>query len=137
MPYDPELEKAVAKSDELVTTMKKSDQYLQLKKFANRQRLPTESEQQAFTRFILKTPEGQALFKSFNQTRGVSVPGPQEPAVAGSGESEGLKKLREIAAQLKAQDPMLSKQQALSKAIQTPAGAAAYLEDRKSRTRVA
>jgi hypothetical protein len=150
MPFDPELEKAVAlcKSDEPVT-LKKHEQYERLKLFANRQRLPAESPQQAFARFISKTPEGQVLYKEFTKATGVSVPIAKTGMQSGSdidgdndasnGETSHMQTLRSIATAIQTKHPelRLTKSAAMSLAIQTPAGAAAYLADRKSRLRVA
>jgi hypothetical protein len=48
-----------------------------------------------------------------------------------------LKKLRAIAAGLRAKDPKLGAQQATELALRTPEGAAAYMADKKARIRVA
>jgi hypothetical protein len=54
-------------------------------------------------------------------------------------ESEGMKTLRAIADKIRERHPALnlSKSAAISLAMQTPQGAAAYLQDRRARTRVA
>ena len=133
--FDPELEQAVAlcKSDEPIP-LKKSQQYERLKLFANRQRLATESPEQAFTRFITKTPEGQVLYKTFTQTKGASfAPAPEPDADASGGPSEGYKGLQGVAEKLRAADPTMTKQQATAAALRTPEGARFALQDRKAR----
>jgi hypothetical protein len=56
-----------------------------------------------------------------------------------SGEREGMKTLRSIADKIREKHPELglSKGVAVALAIQTPAGAAAYLADKKARIRIA
>lgn len=153
MPYDPDLEKAVAlcKSDE-PQPLKKHEQYERLKVFSNRQRLPTESPEQAFTRFITKTPEGQVLYKAFTKAKGASVATGHNAGAEGDpkrqtgndadgdidgppadGETEHMRALRILAATLQAKNPTMSKQQALAKVIQTPEGARVALLERNAR----
>jgi hypothetical protein len=131
--FDPELEQAVEKMQKSDAPMSKSDQYQQLKKFSNRQRLPTESPEQAFTRFITKDPDGRVLYQNFVRAKGASFAPAPESASDDNGDSAGLQKLRKIAAEIRSKDPMLSPQQATALALRTPAGAQAALEDRKAR----
>jgi hypothetical protein len=161
MPYDPELEKAVAicKSDE-PQPLKKHEQYEQIRKFANRQRLPTETIEKAVTRFITQDPDGRALYKTFAMSKGASfdaasLPSGRQPGGTGTpkrqsgqdsgdvdgppaaGETEHMRALRILAATLQAKDPTLSKYQAMAKTIQTVEGARLALADRQARLRVA
>jgi hypothetical protein len=163
MPFDLELEAAAAKMQKSDAPMAKADQYLQLKKFSNRQRLPGESEQQAFAKFIVQDPHGKQLYARYVQTRGVSVPvakvdfndlpsghnpghdgdpkrqtGGDADGIDGppqDGESEHMRALRILAATLQAKHPAMSKQQSLAKAITTVEGARLYLLDRQLRLR--
>jgi hypothetical protein len=139
--FDLELEQAVAKIQKSDTPLSKSDQYAQLKKFSLRQRLPTESPEQAFTRLITTDPYGKALYKTYTQTKGASFsPQPDETrAKSDGGETEGMKTLKAIADQIRSKYPdlQLSKSAAISLAMTTDAGRAAYEADRKSRLRVA
>jgi hypothetical protein len=150
MPFDLELEQAVQKIQKGDKPMEKSFQYLEMKKFANRQRLPAESESQAFTKFITTDPYGKQLYAQYKQTRGASVPfaktasghnagadGDSTHQTGQSGnegdESEALKKLRLLAEMLRQEQPELSKQQALSKVLTTVEGAQLYLKDKAAR----
>jgi hypothetical protein len=154
MPFDLELEQAVAKMQKADKPMEKSEQYLALKKFANRQRQPQETEQQAFVKFITTDPYGKQLYRTYTQTKATPdfnmLPSGHNPGAGGDPkrqtgaddedvESEGMKTLRSIADKIREKHPELglSKSAAVTLAIQTPAGAAAYLADRKARTRVA
>src|SRR5450631_2397904 len=137
MPFDLELEQAVEKMQKSDAPPSKADQYAQLKKFSNRARLPTESPEQAFAKFITTDPLGKQLYRTYTQTKGISVPAQTgSDADDNAGGSAGLQKLRKIAAELRAKDPKLSPQQATALAMQTPDGARAALEDRMSRTGV-
>ena len=155
--FDPELEKAVEKlcKSDAPVTMTKSDQYLQLKRFSNRQRLPTESVEKAFTRFITTDPDGKQLYRTYTQTRGVSVPvaktatghnagaegdPKRQTGNDGDGETEHMRTLREIASKIQIAHPelRLTKSSAITLAISTiPAAREAYLADRRARTGVA
>lgn len=141
--YDPELEGAVAKMRKSDEPMSKSDQYLQLKKFSNRQRAPTESVEKAFTRFITTDPDGKALYKAYTQSRGVSVPfaktgndadGDND---ASNGETTHMQTLREIASKIQQKHPELglTKSSAMSLALTTEAGKQAYEADKLARMR--
>jgi hypothetical protein len=154
MPFDPDLEKAVAicKSDEPLP-MKKHEQYEQIRKFANRQRQTGESIEKAVSRFITQDPDGRVLYKAFTKARG-----PQATTATGhnagnpcypeaqsgesgsdidgppsEGETEHMRALRILAATLRQKDPALSKAAAMAKALMTAEGATLYLRDKQAR----
>jgi hypothetical protein len=146
--FDPELEQAVAKMQKSDAPMSKADQYLQLKKFSNRQRTGTQSEHQAIAAFIEHDPLGRQLYRKYAQTRGVSVPSDivKSGMQSGSdidgppdGETEHMKTLRSIATAIQTKHPelRLTKSSAMSLALTTEAGKAAYLADRQARLRAA
>jgi hypothetical protein len=146
MPFDPELEQAVEKMQKSDAPMSKSAQYEQLRKFSNRARLPTETVEKSFVRFITTDPLGKQLYARYSQTRGVSVPSvdvakaDKEPDGDDSGETEHMRTLREIATKIQQNNPelRLTKASAMSLAITTiPAAREAYLADKKARLRVA
>jgi hypothetical protein len=88
MPYDLELEQAVEKLQKSDAPLSKADQYAQLKKFSNRARLPTESPEQAFAKFITTDPHGKQLYRTFTQNQGRVVLAPN----GGSGGLEATKR---------------------------------------------
>jgi hypothetical protein len=83
MPFDTELEQFADKIEKSDKPMAKADLYSAMKKFANRQRTGTQSEQQAFVAFVERDPYGKQLFRQYNATKGVSVP------IAKSGMQDG------------------------------------------------
>jgi hypothetical protein len=137
MSVDIEMEKTVAIAKSAPATKTKSEWYRELKKFSNRRRLAGESPEQAFAKFI-SDADGRDMYRAYKMAKGASVPAPEEPDEddkGAAGPSEAMETIRTIAALLMREDPSLSKQQATAKALQTPAGAAAYLRDKQDRLR--
>jgi hypothetical protein len=147
--FDPELEAAVAKVQKSGDSSSKAEQYAALKKFSNRQRLPNESEAQAFTRMVTTDPYGKALYKTYTMTKGASFDGSlasggnagaagiAKPQTGRSGDDadddSGFGQLKAIADALRVNNPQLSPAQATNLAMKTPEGARAYAVDRQQR----
>jgi hypothetical protein len=139
--HDAELETTIALAKSAPERKTKSEWYAELRKHANRRRLPGETIEKAFAKFITD-PDGIPLYKAYKATRGPSLSGsdidgpdaapvPDPDAVDGG--SDGLKRLRAIANSLRAKDASLSHSAAMARAMKTPEGMKAALEDRRSR----
>jgi hypothetical protein len=148
MPLDLELEQAVEKLQKSDARLSKADQYQQLRKFSNRARLPTETPEKAFVKFITADPLGKQLYARFVQTKAIDfnvLPSGVNPGAGGDPKrqtgsdadgdesSRSLQTLHEIAVKIRARHPQLSPQQATAKALQTPEGARAALQERQDR----
>ena len=124
MPHDPELEQAVEKLlQKSEKPLAKAEQYQLMRKFSLRQRTGSETEQQAFVRFIERDPYGKQLYRQYTETRGVSVPTEAKAADSEPDESDHMRKLHEIADKIREKYPEqhLTKSAAITLAIQTPA----------------
>jgi len=142
--FDPELEQAVAKMQKGDAPMSKADQYAQLRKFSNRQRLPTETPEKAFVKFITTDPDGKQLYARYAQTKaGASAATGRAPTPDQARDvlkaGGGLETLHEIATAIQTKFPelRLSKSAAIAAALETEVGKEAYVADRKARTGIA
>jgi hypothetical protein len=141
MPNDSEnLESLVSLAKSAPTSKPRDFWWSEIRKTANRRRQPGQSIESAVAALIVD-PDGAPLYKAMKVApvrSGDDIAKSQE-LDADDGTTEGLRKLHAIAEKLRVERPelRLSKSSAIALAIRTPAGAAAYLEDRKSRTRVA
>src|SRR5258705_7279547 len=124
--------KALQKSEK---PLAKAEQYQLMRKFSLRQRTGSETEQQAFVRFMERDPYAKQLYRQYTETRGVSVPTVAKAADSEPDESDHMRKLHEIADKIREKYPEqhLTKSAAITLAIQTPAGAQAYLADKQTR----
>jgi len=141
-----QLEAAVALAKAAPEAKTKAEWYDELRKHANRIRQPGQRIESAVTAFI-KDVDGQAIFEAYNKaSHGPSVAGRElTPSQAraflkagaesdpGRGDAEGLAKLKQIAAELKARDPKLTDATAMVYALRTPDGMKAAAADRKAR----
>jgi hypothetical protein len=141
---DLEMEKTVAIAKSAPETKTKAQWYSELRKFSNRSRQHGESAEQAFAKFIVD-PDGRDMFAAYNKAKGPSWSSPAQSESdisqrpnhnAGSGDddrSPGYETLRQIATTIREKHPELSVAKSVELAIQTPAGAAAYLADKRAR----
>ncbi|HTA99370.1 MAG TPA: hypothetical protein VK804_02755 [Bradyrhizobium sp.] len=133
MPHDAELETTIALAKSAPGNKTKSEWYAELRKHANRRRQPGETIEKAFAKFI-EDPDGRPLYAAYKSAKGPSYVAPTEGSTAPPpGSDSGLAKLKQIAAGLRASDGTLTAPQAMAKAILTPEGATAYLQDRRAR----
>jgi hypothetical protein len=131
--HDAELETTVALAKSAPTDKPKSFWYSEIRKHANRRRLPGQSIESAVAKFIVDR-DGAPLLRAMNLAKGAALASPEEPDADDSGgPTEGYKGLQGVAAKLRAADPTMSKQQATAAALRTPEGVRFALQDRKAR----